>query len=76
MEVGVRVETERLTTGAVEHVGSAYVTMVALDAEGKPSPVPPLRLDTCEDKRRYQEALERKANQLARVGRTTEVPCE
>ncbi|HEX2952258.1 MAG TPA: acyl-CoA thioesterase [Armatimonadota bacterium] len=68
MEVGVRIETERLTTGEIEHVGSAYLTMVALDAEGKPTPIPPLQLDTEDDKRRFREAQERRKLQLARVG--------
>lgn len=72
MEVGVRVETERLTSGLVEHVGSAYLTMVALDDAGHPTPVPPLLLETAEDQRRFQAAAERKAQQLARIGRTTE----
>ena len=69
----MRVETERMTTGEVEHVGSAYLTMVALDAAGKPCPVPPLLRETAADERRYREALERRARQLARVGRAPEV---
>ena len=72
MEVGVRVETERLTTGAIEHVGSAYLTMVALGEDGHPTPVPPLLLDSEDDYRRYAEAQERRCRQLARVGRTVE----
>ncbi|MHB9132036.1 MAG: acyl-CoA thioesterase [Armatimonadota bacterium] len=76
MEVGVRIETERLTTGEVEHVGSAYLTMVALDASGKPAPVPSLILETDEDRRRYHEAIKRRKKQLARVGRVTEVAVE
>ncbi len=72
MEVGVRVETERLETGAIEHVGSAYLTMVALDAQGTPTPVPPLALETTEDHRRFREAQERRTRQLARVGRAAE----
>jgi len=69
MEVGVRIETERLTSGEVEHVGSAYLTMVALDPEGKPTPVPSLLLETEEDERRNREARERHAHQLAQIGR-------
>ena len=75
MEVGVCVETERLATGAIEHVGSAYLTMVALDSEGHPVAVPPLLLETEEDHRRFQAAQQRKAQQLARVGRATEEGC-
>jgi len=69
MEIGVRIETERLDTGLVEHVGSAYLTMVALDAAGKPTPVPPLKLDTDEDRRRFHEAQDRRRTQLTRAGR-------
>jgi acyl-CoA hydrolase len=76
MEVGVRVEAERMTTGEVEHVGSAYLTMVALDSGGQPAPVPPLMLETPEDSRREQNARQRRALQLARVGRATEVAHE
>jgi acyl-CoA hydrolase len=69
MEVGVRIETERMTTGEVEHVGSAYVTMVALDAQGKPMPVPPLLCETEEDARRCCDAAERRRVRLTRAGR-------
>src|SRR5918996_1478183 len=44
MEVGVRVEAEDPVTGALRHTNSAYVTMVAVDAEGRPvAAVPSLR---------------------------------
>lgn len=72
MEVGVRVETERLATGEVEHVGTGYLTMVALDSAGHPTPVPPLMLETDDDRRRNREACERRHGQLARAGRTTD----
>src|SRR5918994_4569174 len=42
LEVGVRVEAEDLRSGETWHVGSAYLVFVALDAGGKPVPVPPL----------------------------------
>jgi len=45
MEVGVRVDAEDVATGALEHCCSAYFTFVALDAEGKPSPVPAMALE-------------------------------
>lgn len=76
MEVGVRVETERMATGIVEHVGSAYLTMVALDADGTPTAIPGLAIETPEDARRFAEAQERRRAQLARVGRATEVAGE
>ncbi len=73
MEVGVRIETERLATGEVEHVGSAYLTMVAVDAAGHPTPVASLQLETPDDHRRFAEAQARRRGQLARVGRTAEI---
>ena|SRR6185312_5477585 len=42
MEVGVEVMAEDLITGEVRHIASSYVIYVALDAHGKPTPVPPL----------------------------------
>ena len=60
MEVGVRVEAENVFTGEVRHTASAYLTFVALDKDGKPRPVPPLILETEDDKRRHREAQARK----------------
>ncbi|NWJ47868.1 MAG: acyl-CoA thioesterase [Chloroflexi bacterium] len=42
MEVRVEVNTEDLITGEVRHVASSQLIFVALDANGKPTPVPPL----------------------------------
>jgi uncharacterized protein (TIGR00369 family) len=36
MEVGVRVESQNLLTGEIRHTVSAYLTLVALDKNGKP----------------------------------------
>lgn len=65
MEVGVRVEAEELTTGEVRHTASAYLTFVALDADGRPTPVPELIAETAEDRRRFVEADERYAARKA-----------
>jgi uncharacterized protein (TIGR00369 family) len=61
MEVGVRVEAEDLPTGKKTHTNSCYFTMVALAMDGKPTPVPPLLLETEEDRRRNTEAASRVA---------------
>ena len=42
MEVGVRAEAENLLSGAIQHVASAFLTFVALDENGHPTPIPPL----------------------------------
>ncbi len=60
MEVGVRVEAENLITGDVRYTNSAYLTFVALDADGHPTPVPGLLLETGEDHRRWREAEQRR----------------
>ena len=60
MEVGVRVETENLVTGKVRHTASAYLTMVALDPDGRPVEITPLILDTDEQDRRNRQAMARK----------------
>ena len=46
MEVGVRVEAENVRTGEVTHTSAAYLTMVALDEEGRPVEVPPVAPET------------------------------
>ena len=64
MEVGVKVMAEDLTTGEVRHTSSAYVTFVAVDAEGRPVQVPPVVPETEQEKRRYREACERRTLRL------------
>lgn len=55
MEVGVRVEAENMMTGEVRHTNSAYLTMVSLDENRKPTPVPKIVLETEDEKRRFKE---------------------
>ena len=64
MEVGVRIETEDPLTGEQSFVGRAYVTMVALDAFGKPAKVPPLALENAEDRARSKKSEARRAFRL------------
>lgn len=64
MEVGVRVEAENLITGEVRHTASAYLTFVALDAQGHPTEVPPLILETDDERRRNHEALARRRTRI------------
>jgi acyl-CoA hydrolase len=65
MEVGVRVESENPRTGEVRHTGTAYLTMVALDEHGNPTPVPPLSAQSPTELRRQREAELRRVNRLA-----------
>jgi acyl-CoA hydrolase len=65
MEVGVKVFSENVLTGERKHTSSAYVTYVAIDLKGEPHLVPPLILETEEDRRRYHDAGERRRVRLA-----------
>jgi acyl-CoA hydrolase len=61
MEVGVKVLAMNIATGDVRHTNSSYVTMVAIDKNGHPIPVPALTPETDEDRRRHHEGAERAA---------------
>jgi acyl-CoA hydrolase len=66
MEVGVEVYSENVLTGERKHTTSAYVTFVAIDEKThRPKPVRPLLVKTQEEKRRYEEAAERRKTRLA-----------
>ncbi len=65
MEVGVRVESEHVRTREVTHTSSTYLTMVALDDDGRPAPVPPLAPESPDERRREHEAQLRRDNRLA-----------
>jgi acyl-CoA hydrolase len=65
MEVGVRVEAESPFTGERRHTSTAYLTMVAVDEAGVPTPVPALLVDTEAEERRQREAELRRRNRLA-----------
>ena len=64
MEVGVKVWVEDLLKGDLQHTSSAYLTFVAIDAQGKRMPVAPVIPETEEEKRRYTEALARREYRL------------
>lgn len=65
MEVGVRVQAENPRTGERHHTNSAYVTMVAVDDQGRPLAVPELLAGSPDERRREREAQLRRANRLA-----------
>ncbi len=66
MEVGVRVEAENIVTGKRRHTNSCYLTFVAIDEEGNPTPVPPIVFEAAEERRWYEGA------KLRRRGRERE----
>lgn len=61
MEVGIKVIAENIRTQDKRHVNSCFLTMVAVDATGKPMPVPPLRPFSPDERRRHAAAELRKA---------------
>lgn len=65
MEIGVRATAEDLLSGKVRHVASAYLTFVALDETLKPRRIPPLILESDNERRRNREAAERRKMRLA-----------
>lgn len=69
IEVELRVEAEDLLTGARTHTNSAFFVYVALDADRRPTPVPPLLLETDADHRRFAEGAARNTLRLAETGR-------
>lgn len=64
MEVGVRIEAENVLSGQRRHTNTCYVTYVAIDERGRPSPVPPVLPETDPEKRRYAAAESRRAHRV------------
>ncbi|MBT2664544.1 acyl-CoA thioesterase [Bacillus sp. ISL-4] len=56
MEVFVKVERENLLTGEKQLTARAFLTMLAIDEDGKPTNVPQVIPETEEDKQQYVEA--------------------
>lgn len=66
LEVYVDVHSENPISGERRHCCSAMLTFTALDAEGKPTAIAPLALDTDEARVRQAEAEMRRAARLER----------
>ncbi len=60
MVVGVRVESENITTGKKEHCNSSYFTMVAKDKHGKSTSIPGLIVTNEQGVRRFSRSIRRK----------------
>ncbi len=69
MEVGCRVDTEDMKTGIHRYVTKAYLTFVSIGEDGRPRPLPPLELETEDDRRRHAEAEGRRSERLKAAGR-------
>lgn len=68
MEIDVDVFREQMG-GEREHTNTAHVAFVAVDAQGRPVPVPPLALTCDDDQARCDAAIRRRALRLAQSGR-------
>ncbi|GAA3907351.1 acyl-CoA thioesterase [Halomonas cibimaris] len=60
MEVGIKVVAEDIRRQLIRHTNSCYLSMVAVDDNGKPARVPPLTLETPLQKLRFEKAALRK----------------
>ncbi len=72
MEVRVRVTAEDPISGKRSHANTAYLVYVALDGEGRPTPVPRLITETAEEERRQKAGAGRQAYRLEQ--RRSEIP--
>ena len=71
IEVALHVEAEHLLTGDRLLTNDAFFVYVALDENRRPFIVPPLRLDTDEQRRRFAEGAARHQRRLLEAGRNT-----
>ncbi len=64
MEIGVKVFAESFRKGTKVHTNSAYLTFVCVDDNGKSVKATGVTPETEDEKRRYEEALERREKRL------------
>lgn len=64
METRVVVTAENVLTGEVTHTNTAYFVYVALDENGRATPVPPLICETDEERARCERAAQRQVARL------------
>ena len=69
METEIDVWAEDTTTGQRRKCNRAFYTFVAVDQNGRPIPVPPLRPETPEEVERYEGAGRRRELRLVLAGR-------
>jgi len=66
LEVEVRVYSEEMTTGVRRLTSHAYLTFATLAHDGRRPTIPPLAIETDEDRLRVAAAEQRRAERLAR----------
>lgn len=65
MEAEVQVQAENPITGERTHTNTAYLVYVALDDEGKPTSVPPIKAETEDEKLKTEAAKVRQTRRLS-----------
>jgi acyl-CoA hydrolase len=73
METGVKVFVENYIADTVLHVASAYLTFVAIDAQGNHLKVPAVIPETEDQQRRYDDAGRRREIRRAELDRRRKV---
>lgn len=66
IEVEVLVQAENCITGVRKEATHAFLTYVAIDDNGDPTPVPKFSPKSPEEEQRYQQAKERRKHRLGR----------
>ncbi len=64
MEIGVKVYAESFKEGTRIHTNTAYLTFVSVDSSGNPVKAVEAIPESEDEKRRYEEALQRRDNRL------------
>ena len=64
MEVGVKVFAESHIEGTRIHTNTAYLTFVSVDENGKPVDTLEIVPESDDEKRRFEEALQRRKNRI------------
>ena len=64
MEIGVTVFSESFKSGTLVHTNTAYLTFVCVDDDGNPVKAVEAIPETEDEKRRYEEALQRRESRL------------
>ena len=73
MEVGIRVEAERIRERTSRHVMTCYFTMVAVDENGQPTPVAAVSRSTPLERRRWAAAQLRREYRKEVARRSLEI---
>ncbi len=65
MEIGIKVISEDIKDHTIKNTNVCYFTMISVDEDGKPTPVPKLDPDTEDEKRRYNDAIQRREARMS-----------